>query len=282
MLGIVARDSEPADGIDRATVAGFGFEWSVYDQTARDGASLDAAYQRYFDGFPWGEVAQHGVGLDVGCGTGRWAAQVVRSGHPVLALDAAREAVAVAQRALPHGTVVQGDAAALPCADRSLDFAFSLGVLHHVADPRPALAEVHRVLRPGAPFLVYLYYAFDGRPGWYRAVWRLSDLVRRGICRSGPRVRLAATRAIAAVVYLPVARACRLLERLGVEVDGIPLSAYRDQPLYVMRTDALDRFGTPVEHRFTRDQIECLLEQAGFTDVQFAPDWPYWRAVARA
>ena len=65
-------------------------------------------------------------------------------------------------------------------------------------------------------------------------------------------------------------------------MDGIPLSAYRDQPLYVMCTDALDRFGTRTEHRFTRDQIEGLLRHAGFSDVCFAPDWPYWRAVARA
>jgi hypothetical protein len=62
----------------------------------------------------------------------------------------------------------------------------------------------------------------------------------------------------------------------------VPLSSYRDQPFYVMQTDALDRFGTRLEKRYTRSEIEQMLRSAGFSRVEFNPDWPFWCAVARA
>ena len=56
---------------------------------------------------------------------------------------------------------------------------------------------------------------------------------------------------LAAFVYWPLARAARLFERLGGNVANWPLSAYRARSYYAMRTDALDRFGTRLEHRMT-------------------------------
>ncbi len=138
------------------------------------------------------------------------------------------------------------------------------------------------MLRPGAPFLVYLYYAFDNRPAWFRLALAASDAVRRAIARLPHRPRLAVTRLLAAAVYWPLARLSRVLDRRGRDVARIPLSAYRDQPFYVMQTDALDRFGTQLEKRYTKDEIRSLLEGAGFHDVQFNEDWPFWCALARA
>jgi hypothetical protein len=47
-----------------------------------------------------------------------------------------------------------------------------------------------------------------------------------------------------------------------------------------MRTDAFDRFCTPLEQRFTRTQIDAMLQRAGFEDIAFSPHEPYWCAVA--
>jgi hypothetical protein len=46
-----------------------------------------------------------------------------------------------------------------------------------------------------------------------------------------------------------------------------------------MRTDALDRFGTRTEHRFTREQIRKMMEASGLEKVEFSPGDPYWCAV---
>ena len=58
-----------------------------------------------------------------------------------------------------------------------------------------------------------------------------------------------------------------------------PLSYYRDKSFYVMRTDALDRFGTRLEKRFSKRQIKAMLESAGLKNIQFSHKLPYWCAV---
>src|SRR5271168_2437113 len=99
--------------------------------------------------------------------------------------------------------------------------------------------------------LIYVYYAFDNRPRWFRRLWRLSDLMRRRIAAAPFRTKSAIAEILAALVYWPLARGARLFERLGGNVAGWPLSAYRWRSYYSMRTDALDRFGTRLEHRMT-------------------------------
>ncbi len=167
----------------------------------------------------------------------------------------------------------------MPFADASMDFGYSLGVLHHLPDTRQGIVDCVRKLKPGAPFLAYLYYAFDNRPMWFRLLWRASDLVRRGVSRLPPAVRHVIADALALAVYLPLARGARLLEQAGFDVSNLPLAFYRDKSFYSMRTDALDRFGTRLERRFTRAQIQAMFQQAGLVDVRFSPAAPFWCAV---
>lgn len=169
---------------------------------------------------------------------------------------------------------------AIPLPDGAMDFGYSVGVLHHVPDTAPAgLLACTAKLKPGAPFLVYLYYAFDNRPRWVRALWRLSDAGRFIISRLPRLVRTALTDAIAAFIYWPLARAARLLDRLGFSVASFPLSAYRERSFYTMRTDALDRFGTRLEKRFTREDVGRLMAAAGLRDIRFSEREPFWCAV---
>jgi len=70
-----------------------------------------------------------------------------------------------------------------------------------------------------------------------------------------------------------------LFQRVGVRHP--PLSAHRDKPFTVMRTDAFDRFGTRVEHRFTRPQITEMMRAAGLTDIRVGDDEPFWCASGR-
>ncbi len=267
---------------DDATVDGFGDEWRRFDQTAVDDAEMSELFDGYFAVFPWAALPADAVGFDLGCGSGRWAARVAPRVGRLHAIDPAADALAVAQRNLAHLPNVETHLAsvdAIPLADGSMDFGYSLGVLHHVPDTGRGLADCVKKLKPGAPFLLYLYYAFDNRPWWFRQVWRASDVVRRRVSRLSPTGRYAASQALAAGVYWPLARAARVLERLGVDVERIPLSAYRERSFYVMRNDALDRFGTQLEQRFTRAAIQALMEGAGLERVRFHDAVPYWTAV---
>src|SRR5206468_8180188 len=137
------------------------------------------------------------------------------------------------------------------------------GVLHHLPDPQRGLERCVAKLRPGAPFLVYLYYALDHRPPWFRSVWRVADAARRLLCQLPFRAKRVITDVIAALVYLPLARAALIAERAGFDPEPLLLAAYRHRSFYSMRTDALDRFATRLEHRFRRVEVAARLRRAG-------------------
>jgi SAM-dependent methyltransferase len=270
-----------SENIDHRTVEGFGDEWSRFDQSALSLDELEALHRAYFSVFPWGDLPAKAHGFDLGCGSGRWAQFVLpRVGH-LHCIDPS-EAIAIARRNLAqfHNVTFHRAAAHnIPLDDASMDFGYSLGVLHHIPDPLQAMRHAVRKLKVGAPLLVYLYYRFDNRPAWFRGLWRCTDVARRGISRLPHSLRYAASQVIAFTVYLPLSRAARLGERLGADVSNWPLTTYRHSSLYTQRTDALDRFGTALEQRFTKPEIQAMMEASGLRDVRFSESEPFWCAV---
>lgn len=268
--------------IDERTVAGFGEEWARFDQSDVPPDELARLFDAYFSEFPWGQLPKDAVGFDLGCGSGRWARLAAPRVGTLHCIDASQAALGVAQRSLaslPNVQFHQASVGDLPFEPGTMDFGYSLGVLHHVPDTADAIASCVKLLKPGAPFLVYLYYRFDNRPAWFRWLWELSDVGRRRISKLPLDRRHLVTDAIAAGVYWPLARAARRLETLGLDVAAMPLSAYRDKSFYTMRTDALDRFGTGLEQRFTRNEIEAMMKHAGLTNIRFRDGVPFWCAV---
>ena len=138
-------------------------------------------------------------------------------------------------------------------------------MLHHVPN-RAAIRSCAELLKPGAPLLLYLYYAFDNRPRWFRWLWHLSNAARLLIRRLPPRPKQLVTDLIALTVYWPLSRLASLAEAATAAI-------------YTLRTDARDRFGTPLEQRFTRAQIRAMCSAAGLVDLRFSPRAPYWCVV---
>ncbi|MEM7541938.1 MAG: class I SAM-dependent methyltransferase [Pseudomonadota bacterium] len=267
--------------IDKKVVEGFGHEWSTFDQhdTLEQQRQI---FEQYFSLFPFAEIGADAVGFDLGCGSGRWAyfvSEHVANLHLIdpspAALEVARKNLMVRQNCEFH----QASVDAIPLKDSSMDFGYSLGVLHHVPNTQQGIASCVSKLKVGAPFLLYLYYAFDNRPLWFKALWRVSDLGRRVISVLPQRPKLMVSQLIAAFIYWPLARFALIAERLGVNVEHLPLAAYRDETFYVMRTDALDRFGTRLERRFTRLAVQQMMEEAGLERIRFRDGTPYWCAL---
>jgi ubiquinone/menaquinone biosynthesis C-methylase UbiE len=104
--------------------------------------------------------------LEVGCGPGHLSTRLAHHGFEVtgLDLDPAMIARANTDRAGNRGgrrpSFLVGDVAALAFPDQSFDLVVSTLSLHHWADPAAGLAEIGRVLRPGARALIW-----DFRPG---------------------------------------------------------------------------------------------------------------------
>lgn len=270
--------------IDAKTVEGFGEEWHAFTQEELDPAEHRRAFEEYFSIFPFDELPADAEGFDLGCGTGRWAVFVAERVGRLHCIDPAAKALEVAKRRLGDHSNVSchlGGVDDIPLDDRSQDFGYALGVLHHIPDTEAAMAKCVRKLKAGAPFLAYIYYAFDNRPAWFRLLWSVTDVGRKSISRLPFTLRKQLTTLIAAGVYFPLAKLAAGMERRGFDVGHLPLSFYRDRSFYSMRTDALDRFGTRLEQRFTRNEIEQMMRRSGLVDVRFREAAPYWVACGR-
>ena len=107
--------------------------------------------------------------LEIGVGTGRVALPLARRLGRVVGVDLSRAMMErlLAKRGDRRVDPVRADAAQLPFADRSFDAVLGVHVFHLIPRWRDVLAEVARVLEPGAPLL---HAAEDRTAGWSR--WR--------------------------------------------------------------------------------------------------------------
>jgi ubiquinone/menaquinone biosynthesis C-methylase UbiE len=269
------------ENIDKQVVAGFGDEWSRFDQSALTADEFERMFNNYFNIFPWGKLPDDAKGFDLGCGSGRWAKMVAPRVGEMHLIDPSADALAVAKRNLKNADNCQFQLAGveeIPLEDNSCDFGYSLGVLHHIPDTQAGLKACVAKLKSGAPFLLYLYYRFDNRPAWFRAVWKISDMARQVICKMPHSLRFGASQFLAAAVYFPLARTAKVLEKSGKNVEKFPLSQYRNNSFYVMRNDVLDRFGTRLEKRFTKKEMQEIMENCGLENIKFS-ETSFWTAV---
>jgi len=96
------------------------------------------------------------LGLDLGCGLGLQYSEMARRGFQLVGVDASHELLRLARRG--GATVATASAMQLPFPDQSLDFVYTVGVLHHLPGPEAQTAacqEVARILKPGGRFIVH-------------------------------------------------------------------------------------------------------------------------------
>lgn len=137
------------------TVNAFGWEWQKF-------AELDAPSEEQFLDWIYPLDKPFFVGktvLDAGCGQGRWSERAAAFGaREVVGIDLS-EAVEVAQTKaarIPNMHVLQADIYKLPFA-RPFDFAFSIGVLHHLPEPEQGFHSVVKHLAPGGSIHAWVY-----------------------------------------------------------------------------------------------------------------------------
>jgi SAM-dependent methyltransferase len=273
---------------DNNVIRDFGDEWERFNFLDEDKLqSLKEQFDRYMAPLPE-ELRKRDdlIIADFGAGTGRWSHFLRDFSVKIYAVEPAEKAFRVltsrfrddSKVVLLHESVESNQ---IP--NNSLDLAVSLGVLHHIADTQGAIQKVAEKIKPGGTFLGYLYYALENKPFLYRALWRLSDFIRKVISRLPKKFKLVLADFIALIIYLPLATISRILEKFRISVDSVPLHHYKDLSFHVMRNDALDRFGTTLEQRFTQAEIVQMLTSAGLTQesVRFSKGEPFWTFSAK-
>lgn len=138
---------------------GYALWAETWDETASPVVALE---ERVLG--PWLERLRPGCVVDVGCGTGRWAARLgaigVDASEPMLRQAARKSGVA--------GCLAVANAVALPLANGVADTVLCTLTLAHIRSPEPALAEFARVLRPGGSLVMSDFHPAATARGWRR------------------------------------------------------------------------------------------------------------------
>lgn len=154
------------------------------------GFFLAVERDRYEDYAPWlaetigfSRYAGRRV-LEVGGGLGTDLAQFAKAGAVVTDCDLAAGHADMARRNfMARGLAASfllGDGEHLPFQDEAFDVVYSFGVIHHTPDTEAAVAEFHRVLKPGGEAIV-MVYAKHSWNYWYQDWWKLG--IRGGLLR---------------------------------------------------------------------------------------------------
>lgn len=267
---------------DSKTVESFGDEWNRFASFTEE--ETKRAGDQYFDIVTDEMVNSDTIALDIGCGTGRWSkylsprVKFIEAVDPGEAVRAAVPFTAVSENI----RITQAGYGSLPFEKESFDFVFSLGVVHHLPDTEAAIREAATMVKKNGWLLLYIYYSLDNRGVLFKLLFGISDLVRRLVSKLPRGLKFFVCELIAIFVYLPFVLLAKLLRIFGGSLwKKIPLAYYSDKPWKVIRNDSLDRFGTPLEKRFSKKEIEQMLERSGMHDIRFSANEPYWHVIAR-
>jgi ubiquinone/menaquinone biosynthesis C-methylase UbiE len=269
--------------IDKKVVDEFGKEWLKFNEFSEGNIRLAA--EEYFDIIDETIVNKHTYALDIGCGSGRWTKYLSSKAGFIESIDPS-DAIFAADKLLndvENVRLTKASVDTLPFADESFDFAMSVGVLHHVPDTQQALKDCVKKVKKGGYFYVYLYYNLDKRGWWFTSLFKLSDIVRSIVSKLPGKLKKLVCDALAVIVYVPLVFSVKLFEFLGFSrlASQMPLSAYKNKSFFIMRNDALDRFGTRLEQRFSKKEVIEMMENAGLAKIVISPGVPFYHAIGK-
>jgi SAM-dependent methyltransferase len=269
--------------IDQGVIDSFGHEWAAFDYGETETAeALNVQFDAYCAPIDLSHFdPKNSIAADFGAGSGRWATRLLPYFSLVYALEPSDGASKVLQNKFfdePKIVVLQETVGANSIRLESLDLAMSLGVLHHIPDTGLAIKDVSLRIKPGGMFLCYLYYDLDNKPFFYKLIFRAVNAVRKVISLLPQRIKRVVCSSIAAIIYWPLARFSKLMNRIGMNTSNIPLHHYANMPFVMLANDALDRFGTSLEQRFSKAEITEMLDSAGFdiSTLRFSESEPFW------
>ncbi|HZR01992.1 MAG TPA: class I SAM-dependent methyltransferase [Burkholderiales bacterium] len=249
-----------ADALEERTIRDFGEQWTRYQRNEGYYASVELLRDIVEPLLPLDEIAGKRV-AEIGSGSGRIVSMLLDAGvdhvlaiEPSSAYAVLRANVGTSRRVTFLN--IAGDE--LP-ASADLDVVLSIGVIHHIPDPEPALRAAFEALRPGGKILIWLY----GREG--NELYLALAQPLRAVTRRLPHWALAG---LVRALDLPLAIMIRL-----ARAHRVPLPDYLNNYLGKLGADQrrlviYDQLNPAYAHYYTRTEARAVLERAGFVNVQ--------------
>jgi len=254
----------------------FGEEWQEFSDIMFE---HEKEFSQYFDLINLSDLKNKRI-CDLGCGIGRWGHFLKDQCKELILVDFS-EAIFVARNNLKDEENIlyfMGDLRRLPFSDNFVDFLFCIGVLHHL--PSPALEEVRSLKKYTSQILIYLYYALDNRPFYFRILFMFATRLRLQVASvKNSHFRNLFSWVGVLLIYYPFIILGSILCPLG-RSHLIPLyESYHGKTLERIRQDVYDRFFTRIEQRFTREEIMTLKDT--FSNVIVSNQLPYWHFLVK-
>jgi SAM-dependent methyltransferase len=267
--GYVDAGGPPPDPLTARTLRSFGYEHTTFVEPERE---AQAYWDYLFDGLPIEEL-KDGVGLDAGCGSGRFARFLAPRLRALVALDGSVAAEAAARNLaeFTNVLVVRSDLRTAPFAPGSFDFISCIGVIHHLERPEEAFRSLVPLLAPGGRILLFVYSR--PRPGTMRAfVVRSTATLRRFTVHVPRRMLRGLSALVAGIGYSGIVLPGKLGERFRLpRLSGLPLAFYRHMPFRSLWLSTFDALSAPLERRYTWPEIRPWFLDGGL-DVQTVRD----------
>ena len=88
---------------------------------------------------------------------------------------------------------------------------------------------------------------------------------------------------LAIFLYMPFVLTARFFNLIGMKkfARKIPLSDYINKSFFIIRNDALDRFGTKLEQRFSKKEVQAMMEGCGLNEIVISPSSPFYHAIGK-
>jgi SAM-dependent methyltransferase/uncharacterized protein YbaR (Trm112 family) len=270
------RDAPHADAI-RRTRDSFGYQWTVFSQMVVDFRENFLQYIAPVDAkfFPGKR------GVDIGCGFGRHIYNAEKFGAEMVGVDNsdAIESTRVNTEGMANVHLVQADVYRLPFKPGVFDFAYSIGVLHHLPEPEKAFQLVVRLVKPGGSVFIWVYS--NSR----RVVNFLVESARAVTTRSPKAIQQFVSLTAAAIDYAAFIVPYRVASRLpglGAVLRKIRvprLEVYRAYPFQVVYADWFDRLAAPIRFYYDADAMRGWLARAHLGHTVISPTGLFgWRA----
>ncbi|MEC8952298.1 MAG: class I SAM-dependent methyltransferase [Acidobacteriota bacterium] len=270
-------DSHPPGEELRRTRESFGYQWTAFSAMVIDFRENFLEYihpvQPAF--FPGKR------GLDVGCGFGRHIANAAQFGAEMVGVDISA-AIDVTHKNtcnLPNVHLVQADVYRMPFRQGTFDFAYSIGVLHHLPDPEAGFKQLVSVVKSKGAVFIWVYSKKR------RLVNAMLETARALTTRLSPRFQMALSWAAAAVDWGGFVVPYRIMSQLPglgsvVRRFGTPrLKVYGNYPFQVAWADWFDRLAAPIRFYYNENDLNGWLRRSDLSRTLVSPTGLFgWRA----
>lgn len=254
----------------------FGEEWKNYSNIKSEHKD---EFSLYFDLVNVNSLSNSTV-CDLGCGIGRWSYFLKDKCKDLILIDFS-DAIFEARKNLKENNnclFFMGDIKDLPFKNDFADLLFSLGVLHHL--PTECIEEVRNLKKYAPNILIYLYYALDNRPFYFRLLLNFITGIRILVSKVKSKLfRHLFSKIICILIYVPLVSIGKIFEfiKLG---KYIPLyDGYKDFSMNRIEQDVYDRFFTSIEQRVSQNDIYKLKD--AFSEVEISQKIPYWHFLCK-